>query len=103
MPAEGREHQLAPGATIGREGCDLVLPDPEVSRRHAAIRAAGGGLAVEDLDSTNGTFVNDERIEGTRELKDGDVVRIGNTALRIRATTPATHVGAAGAGAPQVT
>ena len=60
-PMEGREQSLQEGATIGREGCDVNLMDPEVSRRHATIRDQGGSLAIEDLGSTNGTYVNDAR------------------------------------------
>jgi predicted component of type VI protein secretion system len=102
-PREGREVQAAPDAVIGREGTDIVLQDPEVSRRHAAIRIQGEGVAIEDLGSTNGTFVNDERIEGTRALSDGDTVRFGNTVwvLRAPAVSGATTVGQVAA--PQVT
>src|SRR3989442_10872368 len=102
---EGREHPLEPGATIGREGCDIVLPDPEVSRRHAAVRSGqGGGLAIEDLGSTNGTFVNNHRIAGVKELENGDVVRFGNTVWRLQATAPpeATKIDSV-PGSPQVT
>jgi predicted component of type VI protein secretion system len=106
-PMEGREQALQAGAVIGREGCDVNLMDPEVSRRHAAIRDQGG-LAIEDLGSTNGTFVNDERISVVTVLRDGDVVRLGNTVWAIRSTAPApqaTSIGqtAAQAGSPQVT
>jgi len=45
---------------IGRQDADLVLQDPEVSRRHALLRRSGKTVVVEDLDSTNGTFVNGE-------------------------------------------
>src|SRR4051794_26238959 len=104
---EGREQNLQAGATIGREGCDVNLMDPEVSRRHAAIRDAGGSLAIEDLGSTNGTFVNDTRISAVTVLRDGDTVRLGNTVWAIKSTAPAgaTSVGAAppAAAAPQVT
>jgi predicted component of type VI protein secretion system len=104
-PREGREIQAVPDAVIGREGTDIVLQDPEVSRRHAAIRVHGDSVAIEDLGSTNGTFVNDERIEGLRQLSDGDVVRFGNTVWGLRASAPApagaTTVGQVAA--PQVT
>src|SRR3954452_13865791 len=97
-PREGREVEVTPGAVIGREGTDIVLPDPEVSRRHAAIRVDAEVVAIEDLGSTNGTFVNDERITGTRSLRDGDTVRFGNTVWRVRAPLAPAGAGAA----PQV-
>jgi hypothetical protein len=104
-PREGREVEATPGAVIGREGTDIVLQDPEVSRRHAAIRVDGARVGIEDLGSTNGTFVNDERIEGLRVLADGDTVRFGNTVWRLRAPAPAgaTTVGQVPVAAPQVT
>ena len=101
-PMEGREHTLIADVVIGREGCDVVLADPEVSRRHAALRHTGGGPAVEDLGSTNGTFVNGERISGTRVLSDGDVVSFGNTEWVLRSAAGAA-AGSAGVGSPQVT
>src|SRR4051794_10466073 len=104
---EGREQNLQAGATIGREGCEVNLMDPEVSRRHATIRDQGGNLAIEDLGSTNGTFVNDKRISEVTVLNDGDIVRLGNTVWAIKSTAPAgaTSVGQAqpASAAPQVT
>src|SRR3954471_355957 len=103
-PMDGREHTLGTDATVGREGCDIVLADPEVSRRHAALRIIEGGAAVEDFGSTNGTFVNEERVQGVRQLSDGDVVRFGNTEWELRAGARAPAAAAAGAvAAPQVT
>jgi predicted component of type VI protein secretion system len=99
-PMEGREHVLEADITVGREGCDVALPDPEVSRRHAALRRTPEGAAVEDLGSTNGTFVNGERITGLRPLADGDVVSFGNTEWELRAAAAAAG---AGVGSPQVT
>jgi hypothetical protein len=91
-PVEGREHPVAAGMTIGREGCEVNLNDPEVSRRHAALRevAGGGGLAIEDLGSTNGTFVNGERIAAVTALSDGDSVRLGGTEWTVRAPVAVT-------------
>jgi predicted component of type VI protein secretion system len=104
-PMEGREVEATADAVIGREGTDIVLADPEVSRRHAAIRVTGVGVAIEDLGSTNGTYVNNERIQGTRELKEGDEIRFGNTVWRLQgvaaANGGATRVGQVAA--PQVT
>ncbi len=78
-PMEGYRRPAAPGTTIGRAGCDIDLTDPDVSRRHAVVHGIDGGLAVEDLGSTNGTFVNDARIDGIARLEPGDQVRFGNT------------------------
>ena len=82
-PIEGLERPATPGTTIGRAGCDVELNDPDVSRRHAVVRRVDRGLAVEDLGSTNGTFVNDQRISGIAELAPGDRVRFGNTVWRL--------------------
>jgi SARP family transcriptional regulator, regulator of embCAB operon len=82
-PLTGREHPLIHDMTIGRQGCDLVLPDPEVSRRHALVIETGAGPAIEDLASTNGTFVNDRRIDGTQVLRAGDRLRLGNTVFDV--------------------
>lgn len=63
---------------IGRDpDCGLELPDESVSRRHALLRPLGDGFKIIDLASTNGTYVNDARIEA-HTLKSGDRVRIGN-------------------------
>jgi predicted component of type VI protein secretion system len=101
-PSEGREHPVQPGTTIGREGCDIVLTDSEVSRRHAAIRSAAQGVAIEDLGSTNGTYVNGERIGAPRLLGDGDEVQIGSTVLRLRAPRAATKLAQAQPGATKL-
>jgi hypothetical protein len=72
----------ADGATIGRSReCDVVLSDPNVSRRHAEVRARGGGWTIADLGSTNGVAVNGARVERPQALKPGDRVEIGTTVL----------------------
>jgi pSer/pThr/pTyr-binding forkhead associated (FHA) protein len=61
--------------------------DSEISRRHARVsRGAGGQLAIEDLGSANGTYVNEERIATPRTLHAGDVIRVGKTALEVTRT-----------------
>jgi len=68
--------------TIGRSPeCDLVLPDPNVSRRHAEVRRRGRDVAVLDLGSTNGTQVNGTVVT-EKALADGDDVVVGSTRLR---------------------
>lgn len=82
-PAAGSRHEVEAGATIGREGTDVVLADPEVSRRHARIRTLDAGPAIEDLDSSNGTFLNGHRLTGVAELRHGDMLKMGNSSLRV--------------------
>lgn len=65
--------------------CSVVLADTNVSREHAAIRASAEGLVIQDLGSRNGTRVNGERLNGSRELKPGDRIEIGNQQIRIEA------------------
>ena len=82
-PMEGLERPATPGMTIGRAECDVDLNDPDVSRRHAVVRRVDDGLAIEDLGSTNGTYVNDRRIDGIAEIAEGDRIRFGNTVWRL--------------------
>lgn len=82
-PKAGRRMELDVEVAIGRQDGDLVLEDPEVSRRHAVLRRSGASLIVEDLESTNGTFVNGERIESPTAVRPGDNVRVGRTTLEI--------------------
>ncbi|HEX6584552.1 MAG TPA: FHA domain-containing protein [Thermoleophilaceae bacterium] len=91
-PNQGTEVPVEPGATIGREGCDITLSDPDVSRRHAAIQIVRDEVSIEDLGSTNGTFVNGQRIEERRRLSDGDEIQIGSTVWRLRAPASATRL-----------
>jgi ABC-type multidrug transport system ATPase subunit len=65
-----------PQITIGREGSDIVLENPQVSRNHAAIERANGKHMLRDVGSTNGTFVNGQRIT-QHALTAGDVIQIG--------------------------
>lgn len=65
-----------------RQASDLVLMDPHVSSAHARLRRAKGAVLIEDLGSTNGTFVNDEPLVGSQALRHGDVVRFGTVETR---------------------
>lgn len=85
-PNEGSRYPARLGAIIGREGCEILIRDPEVSRRHAAIRSIEGGIGIEDLGSRNGTLVNDEPIDGVCLLSDGDQLRVGDAVLRFETT-----------------
>jgi hypothetical protein len=73
--------------TVGRGGQnDLVLAgDDFASARHARIEVRGDGVWVQDLESTNGTFVNGSRVAGAQRLDQGDVLRVGETDLRVEA------------------
>lgn len=81
---EGMTFRLPPGTvkTIGRStGAEFIVEAPLVSRLHCQITATGTSLQVKDLDSTNGTFVNDKPV-ARHSLHEGDVVIIGKHALR---------------------
>jgi hypothetical protein len=82
-PETGRRVELDLEVAIGRQDTDLVVEDPEVSRRHAVLRRSDGSVIVEDLDSTNGTFVNGERIRSPIAVGPGDQIRVGQTTLEI--------------------
>jgi pSer/pThr/pTyr-binding forkhead associated (FHA) protein len=83
---DGREYAVpATGIVLGRDpGCDVVVPSSEVSRRHAEIAPSPEGYVVSDT-STNGVFVNGERIAGSQLLGRADVVRVGNEEFRFYA------------------
>lgn len=69
---------------IGRSpACTLVLEDEYASSRHAALTPQSDGWWIEDLSSRNGTFIDDERLSQPRQLKIGDVIRIGQTTLEL--------------------
>jgi DNA-binding response OmpR family regulator len=78
--------------TIGRaEECDIHVPDPLASRRHAQVRREPWRYVLEDLGSRNGTLVNGEAVSGERPLQHGDTIHIATTPLRFEdpdATVP---------------
>ncbi|MDZ4766903.1 MAG: FHA domain-containing protein [Chloroflexota bacterium] len=66
--------------TIGRDITnDIVINDPEVSRHHMRLTRGAGGFTLEDLGSTNGTFINGQRLTGARPLRNGELVGLGET------------------------
>ncbi len=69
---------------IGRsESCQLCLNDPMASRNHAALTVVDGRVLVQDLQSRNGVFVNQERVTDSMELSNGDVIRIGGEQMTL--------------------
>ena len=78
----GREYPLAPGQVAVGRGADniVVIDDPSISRHHAVLVVQGAEVAVEDLQSSNGTFVNGKRV-ARHVLQPGDDVRFGNIAF----------------------
>lgn len=71
---------------LGREeSVEIVLQDPEASRRHAQVGWQGGQFVLEDLGSTNGTFINGVQITAPQTLNPGDSIGIGQTALVFQA------------------
>jgi pSer/pThr/pTyr-binding forkhead associated (FHA) protein len=87
---DGREYAIAGASLVfGRDAsCDVVVPGKDVSRRHAEIMQTPKGYLIVD-SSTNGTSVNDTRIEGQRLLARADVITIGEEKFRFYADTPA--------------
>jgi pSer/pThr/pTyr-binding forkhead associated (FHA) protein len=70
---------------IGRDPqCHLRPASPIISNRHCAVLAKDDKVVIRDFESTNGTFVNGERVKGQKELKDNDVIRIGPLEFRIQ-------------------
>jgi len=78
-PTPSQEFELTKSETvIGRdESADLTIPSQAVSRRHARLLREGDGYVLEDLGSSNGTFVNNQKLTGRRQLKSGDQIRLG--------------------------
>jgi quercetin dioxygenase-like cupin family protein len=82
-PSAGETVTLDGDLVVGREGADLTISDPELSRRHVAFRPRDGGVVVEDLGSTNGTMVNGERIAEPTTLARDATVTIGQSELAV--------------------
>ena|SRR5215207_146950 len=81
----GRQEALTGPIEIGRDASTtLSLQDEQMSRRHARVSAQGDLAIVEDLGSTNGTYVNEQPIEGPRALQSGDRIRVGLTVIELR-------------------
>ena len=87
-PPEGgkpRAVKVAASMTIGRAPeCELKIEDTYASQQHARLFGKNGAWYVEDLGSTNGTFVNDQKLAAPAMVQPGDSIRIGTTVLELR-------------------
>ncbi len=80
----GQRLDVDGGLTIGRSGdCDVTLQDTYLSSRHARLANDDGDLSIEDLGSTNGTYVNQELVKGRVRLERGDVVQVGGVLFEV--------------------
>jgi hypothetical protein len=76
----GMEYDIGEGAVMGRgDQAEIRLEDPFASSRHARLVRQGGIIVLEDLGSTNGTYLNEELLTGPQPLHTGDRVRIGDS------------------------
>jgi FHA domain-containing protein len=76
----GAVYDLSSGALLGRGGdADIVLEDSFSSTRHARLIPQGDAIVLEDLGSTNGTYLNEEPLSGPQPLHDGDRIKIGGS------------------------
>ncbi len=82
-PDKGKVHKLTkPRVVVGRQGSDVPLKDPEISRYHCALEVRETYINLKDLDSTNGTFYDEERVRAAM-LRDGAEFRIGTSLIRV--------------------
>jgi hypothetical protein len=75
----GIAYDLMDGATLGRGDVEIRLEDPFASSRHARISREGYVIVIEDLGSTNGTYLNEQPLSGPTPLHSGDCIRIGDS------------------------
>ncbi len=87
--SSGQRIPLREGLTLGRgTDCDIRLEDGSVSSRHAAFRRIGAGWIVQDLNATNGTWLQGERVVGSAPLQEGDTLGLGAMLLRVEGLQP---------------
>jgi FHA domain len=102
-PAAGKTVDVEEEVVIGREDTDLAIDDPELSRRHAVVRRHANRLQVEDLGSTNGTYVDGIRIAEPTLLGGGAEIKLGTTILAVEGVLPVPEPGGDLASARNVT
>jgi predicted RNA-binding Zn-ribbon protein involved in translation (DUF1610 family) len=82
-PSQGETHTLTkPRVVLGRKGADVALNDSEISRKHCLLEVRDTYINLKDLDSTNGTFYDEERVRAAM-LQDGSKFRIGVSQIRV--------------------
>jgi len=84
---QGKSYSLASKLSIGRDkSCDINIDDKMTSRFHAEIQKIKDAYFIKDLDSTNGTFVNNEKVPAQKYIKlyQGDVIKVGRTEVTIK-------------------
>ena len=81
----GRDFRLVDGKNVmgTAADCDVVLTDPYLSSKHAVIRHENGVFTLVDLDSTNGTYLNERRVS-KEDLIDNDKVRLGRSEMKFK-------------------
>jgi hypothetical protein len=83
---KGRSYELGEELTVGRAaGCQVTLDDNYVSQLHARVFTRDGVLYVEDLGSTNGTYLNTSKVSSPSALKRGDKLKVGSTVMEVSA------------------
>ena len=82
-PRTGDQVEIDRELVIGREGADVEIEDTSISRRHAILRPVEDGVEIEDLESTNGTFVNGSRIDRPQRLEHGDFINLGQSTFEV--------------------
>ena len=81
----GRTYPLGDELTLGRAaGCHVTVDDTFVSQIHARVLARDGQYLVEDLGSTNGTYLNRKKVSGPMVMQRGDRLQVGNTVLELQ-------------------
>jgi FHA domain len=79
----GRVFDVAAGATMGRsDGAEIRVDDPFASSAHARVFSRGELMYIEDMGSTNGTYLNGRQLRNAEQLKVGDTIRIGDSEYR---------------------
>jgi hypothetical protein len=87
-PAAGQQVEVDRELVIGREGVDVVVPDDEMSRRHAVVRPVEQGVQLEDLGSLNGTYVEGQRISAPYTIVRRTVLRMGASEFALDVSVP---------------